>query len=261
MSANRPHLPTFVLALSLALPVPIFAAAPWGYHGELGPEHWGSLDPSYALCSEGQEQSPIDLPTDDLPGNCSAASLSFSYRSHVLDLLHTGESIKATPRGTPSSITLAGQRYNLIQFHWHTPSEHAVNGVRTPIEMHFVHQNASGQLAVVGVFIRQGSYNAAMNPIFSHLPHETGLTYTTATVNLAALLPSNRTTRWDYPGSLTTPDCRQGVRWTVLAQSIQMSASQIAAFVSLFSGAEFPEGNSRPLQNVNVRPICDVGID
>ena len=234
------------------------AEAAWGYHGEIGPEHWGSLDPAYALCDTGLEQSPINLEEEN--GGCAPFALSFSYRSHIFDLLHTGETVKATPRGTPSSITLAGQRYNLIQIHWHTPSEHAIESERRPIEMHFVHQNANGQLAVVGVMINRGNRNAAMDGIFSRLPQTAGGTRVTASINAASMLPSNRTTRWSYNGSLTTPACGQGVRWTVLRSPIQMSAAQIAAFTALFSGADFPEGNSRPVQPRNNRAVCTSGI-
>lgn len=252
----------FVLTTWVLGGVAAGAAEPeWGYHGEIGPEHWGDLSRSFALCKRGQEQTPIDLSSEGGNAGCVPANVTFAYRNSSLTLFNNGETIRATPGGTPSTIRYAGERFDLIQFHWHTPSEHSVDGERTPIEMHFVHRNADGLLAVVGVFIVEGARNPALAPIFSRLPEEAGETTSVPSLSLDALLPADRTARWNYPGSLTTPGCNQGVRWTVLAEPIAMSATQVAAFTEIFSGAEFPEGNSRPVQPLFGRPVCTAGLE
>ena len=41
--------------------------------------------------------------------------------------------------------------YYLLQFHAHAASEHSVGGAQSELEVHFVHQAADGEYAVVGV--------------------------------------------------------------------------------------------------------------
>ena len=127
-----------------------------------------------------------------------------------------------------STMTLDGDEYELLQFHFHTPSEHAVEGELLGAELHFVHRKVGteGDLAVVGVFIEEGAENEALASVLANAPEEEGEVETGETVDANALLPESSTT-YRYPGSLTTPPCSQGVKWNVLAQPIEMSAEQI----------------------------------
>jgi len=100
-------------------------AAHWTYEGEEGPAHWGELDPTYALCSTGKEQSPVDIVA---PTHADLADLAVSYRPispmRIVDNGHTIQ-VNVDPG---SSITLDGVRYGLAQFHFHAPSEHLIAG-------------------------------------------------------------------------------------------------------------------------------------
>lgn len=221
--------------------------AHWGYEGELGPDAWATLDSDYALCATGRQQSPIDLPGEPEP---TLADVTFDYRESAVRLRNNGHTIQVD-YDDGSRIEIDGQPYELIQFHFHAPSEHTLAADGYPIELHLVHQSAADErLAVVGVLVEEGAENAALAPVWSHLPpQETEEVIATGTtVSAADLLPAERTL-YRYRGSLTTPGCYEDVVWSVMSTPIQMSASQITAFTDIFSG------NNRPPQ-----PLLDQDV-
>lgn len=251
-----PILVTTLLLSSFALLHPASAqdatATPapphWTYEGEEGPEHWGDLDPSYAACSTGRAQSPIDI-VDAQP--VKLTDIQFDYQPSALNEFNNGHTIQVN-YDAGSSITYNEDTYQLIQFHFHHESEHTLNGKHFPMELHLVHRDAAGNLAVVGVVLEEGSAdNDAFAAIFGNLPSEKGTPEPTElTVDAAKLLPTDHhyTT---YSGSLTTPPCTQGVRWLVLDTPVQVSAQQIEAFAALF------ESNARPVQPLDNRDLLD----
>lgn len=217
----------------------------WGYEGAHGPEHWGSLDPGFAVCSDGREQSPIDL-TGAEPGDLS--EIVFEYAPSPISILNNGHTIQVNYE-SGSGIVLDGTRYELAQFHFHHRSEHTVDGSGFPLEMHLVHASADGALAVVGVFLEEGGANEALAPVWRGLPAEAGpAAVIEGMVDAAALLPEQRTT-WRYPGSLTTPPCSEGVAWQVMTHPVTASREQIEAFSALFPV------NNRPVQPLNGRRL------
>lgn len=216
----------------------------WGYAGEIGPEHWGSLADDFSTCGSGQSQSPIDLPGE---GTTELADLSFEYTSSALRVINNGHTIQSNI-DPGSFLVIDGERYQLLQFHFHAGSEHTVAGEQYPFEVHLVHQNEAGQLAVVGVFFEVGEENAALTPIWEAIPttvgeenHVDGVTH-----EASALLPTART-GWSYSGSLTTPPCSEGVSWSVMSEPLQISQEQLDAFRALH------DGNFRPVQPLNER--------
>lgn len=218
--------------------------AEWGYEGEHGPEHWGELSPEYATCSQGREQSPIDIP-EWAPLN--QPDIQFVYEPTNLTIVNNGHAIKVE-YDQGSFMTFEGKQYNLLQFHFHAPSEHTVQGQFFPIEAHFVHQSEDGEYAVVGVFIEQGAENAAYQPVWEHLPADVGEPQTIegVSVNALDLLPADWS-YYRYDGSFTTPPCTEGVKWVVMATPVEMSAEQIAAFTAIY------DHNNRPVQPLNDR--------
>ena len=204
------------------------------------------------------QQSPIDIRGDDLQvvTTKSVPSLSFHYGTHAtVDLENTGSpneeaTVRANVTSGDAEVRVGDRPYRLVQFHWHTPAEHEVDEQRYPMEMHLVHSAADGSTLVIGVFLRAGSTNATLAPIFSRLPKSSGTHATVANVNLAALIPPHSESA-RYTGSLTTPPFTEGVRWVVIAPPVAVSREQIAAFSALF-----PEGNSRTVQAVNGRRVA-----
>ncbi|MDE2928764.1 MAG: carbonic anhydrase family protein [Acidobacteriota bacterium] len=220
----------------------------WGYEPHNGPAHWGTLDPAFSVCAMGEEQSPIDLTADR---NADPMAIEFEYRRTRIAVENNGHTIQVNP--DPGSATvLSGVRFELLQFHFHHASEHTVDGIQFPLEMHLVHQNDGGSLAVVGILFQEGPANEALAPVWANFPTEpTASHVVSGELDLAALLPATRTT-WRYRGSLTTPPCTEGVNWTVLTEPLTMSPEQIAAF-----GAVYPN-NFRTVQPLGKR-VLDCG--
>lgn len=221
------------------------AAAAWGYGPDDGPAVWGRLDAAFRACAVGREQSPIDLTGGR---RADLTPIDFDYRRTRAAIENTGRTIQATP-GPGSGMVLDGVRYALQQFHFHHRSEHTVDGVRMPLEMHLVHRSGRGALAVVGVLFAEGPANAALAPVWARMPPECGASSAApAPLDLAALLPAGRTT-WRYRGSLTTPPCAEGVAWVVLVDPLTLSAAQIEAFAAIHPN------NCRPVQPLGRRVL------
>lgn len=215
----------------------------WSYEGETGPEHWGSLSPEYESCEAGQAQSPIDIATGEREGD-DLASLELAYGGSDLTLEDTGHGYNATP-GTEQTLTIGDQTYRLLQFHAHSPSEHTIDGQSFPMEVHFVHQNDAGELAVVGVMAEEGEQpHEGYSDIVDAL---SGDGQTVTVDDVSSLLPSERA-YYTYSGSLTTPPCTEGVRWIVLEEPITMSAEQLSAW-------QTHGETNRPVVPVNEREV------
>ncbi len=228
---------------------PAHKGAPhYAYGGAEGPAHWGSLSPAWTACDTGRSQSPIDLvraTREELP------PLRFAYTAGPLDLTNNGHTVQATMRGR-GSLSIGGQTWSLLQYHFHTPAEHEVGGRRPPLELHLVHLADQG-VAVVGVFIEPGAHNKALEPIAANLPATPGQTIRASdSHDPASLLPpgwERGLGSWRYAGSLTTPPCTEGVRWQVLREPIRASPEQIERFRRVL------HDNSRPVQPLNGRVI------
>lgn len=223
-----------------------YAADPvhWTYDGEEGPEHWGDLSPDYALCSAGQEQSPVDIPAN-APVN--QPNLTYNYKDSAVNIFNNGHTVQVA-YDPGSTLMVGGQQYELVQFHFHAHSEHTSAGASYPMELHLVHRNAENKLAVVGVWMESGQANAAFDSVLNNLPATVGDPQAVpgATVNAGQLLPSERT-YVRYNGSLTTPPCAESVTWLMHNQPVAVSDAQLASFTSLF------DHDFRPTQPMNGR--------
>jgi carbonic anhydrase len=219
--------------------------AHWSYAGPDGPEHWGMLSSDYAVCASGRMQSPIDIAD---PFAATPPTLVFDYKPSPLAILNNGHTVQVN-YASGSTLTVEGEVYELLQFHFHAPSEHAIRGARAPMEVHFVHKNAAGALAVVGVMMQAGGASDPLAPVFANMPAAAGpeAAIDGATVDAATMLPPDAGAYFHYKGSLTTPPCSEGVHWFVLANAIQVSADQIGTFEPISAP------NARPLQELNNR--------
>jgi carbonic anhydrase len=230
------------------------AAPHWEYEGEAGPSAWGGLSPDFAACAAGQHQSPIDLAaaspaTPEQRTAFPSAEVEIRPSTPLADAVHNGHTIQIDlPKG--DTLTLGAVPFELVQFHFHAPSEHTVAGSHFPMEIHFVHRSAEGKLAVVGVLVAEGAANSAFERIETALPKSEGGTSQLEGVAMTVgdLLPGSHAMQ-RYDGSLTTPPCSEQVSWLVMTTPIELSAAQIATVSSAL-----PD-NSRPVQPLNGRAV------
>jgi len=227
----------------------------WTYSGEDGPGHWASLSPVYAACGQGHSQSPVDFGVSVIHGKVNmeldykTTSLNIAHNEMVDDIVDNGHTIQITAQ--PGSVLKLGDKvYHLKQLHFHTPSEHTLDGKHLPMEMHMVHQSDDGKLAVLGVLIEEGTANKNIEKIIPYLPNAPGESKHLADVHIELNLqiPANREA-YHYTGSLTTPPCSENVEWLVLREKLKFSAEQIKAFSSRM------HNNSRPVQPLYGRKI------
>jgi carbonic anhydrase len=227
--------------------VPSAHGVHWTYGGDAGPAHWGSLDSSFAACGNGARQSPIDLANAapaDLP------NIVFHYQPSNLRVVNNGHTVQVN-YDPGSFIEVGGKRYDLQQFHFHAPSEHAVNGASLAAEMHLVHIAADGQPGVVAILLAHGEENPALKEVWNALPKAPGPEVAPGTrVNAAAMLPQDPGT-FRYIGSLTTPPCTEGVAWLVMTRPMPIGMTQVDAFRNIF------EPNNRPLQRTAGRELVE----
>lgn len=219
----------------------------WSYTGNTGPEHWGDLAAEYRVCGLGMEQSPINLAggMEGEPG-----SLEIDYRPIEIEVTNNGHTIQANT-GAGCKLKLSGKTYDLLQFHFHHPSEHLLDGKAFDMEVHFVHKAEDGALAVLGVFFAPGARNSNLAQVFDQMPASKGEKVSVGrNLNPQVFIPDDRSF-FRYMGSLTTPPCLEGLTWTVFRNPITASADQVQAFASLFPN------NARPAQPVNRRFLIE----
>ena len=222
--------------------------AHWDYAGGsagAGPDQWGALRPEFSKCSTGSRQSPIDI-RDGI--KVDLEPVAFDYKPSVFRVVDNGHTVQVNV-GPGNSIDVAGRRYDLVQFHFHRPSEERVNGKQFDMVAHLVHRDIDGRLAVVAVLLERGPAHPLVQSVWNNLPLEKGDEIAArATLDLNTLLPTERS-YFTYMGSLTTPPCSEGVLWMVMKAPMLISADQINIFARLYPM------NARPIQPASGRLI------
>jgi carbonic anhydrase len=220
----------------------------WSYSGKESPSHWAELDAQYRLCAAGKRQSPINIHTNAVYRS-ELSPLEFDYRPSPLHIIDNGHTIQAD-YGHGSSLLVGGHRYQLVQIHFHHPSEEEIDGKRFDMVAHLVHRDAAGKLAVVAVLLKVGHENPLLGSLWSHLPKAGDHSEASPTIDIDArqLIPADHG-YFTFTGSLTTPPCSEGVRWLVLKTPMEISDAQLAVFAG-----RYPD-DARPIQRLNGRHI------
>ncbi len=217
----------------------------WAYNGPAGPQTWGGLKPEFALCANGQRQSPIDirggLAVDLEP-------VKFDYQATRFGVIDNGHTVQVNvPPG--NNIEVGGRRFELKQFHFHRPSEERIDGRQFEMSLHLVHADENGRLAVVAVLFDKGQAHAVLQRVWNNLPLERNdEAQARATLDATELLPADRR-YFTYMGSLTTPPCSEGVQWVVMRQPVTAAVEQIELFARIYPM------NARPIQAASGRRI------
>lgn len=194
----------------------------WEYTNAERPENWSQLGTDFGTCDAGMMQSPIDLSEANATGEVQLAA-DYGMTEGTLRLGTFKIQIDA-PLGQGM---ISGDRlFNLIQVHFHTPSEHAIDGERYPLTAHFVHATRDGTLGVLGVMFEEGDQNIGLQTIIDAMPSGDGANIS---IDLGEMVPDELAV-WRYMGSLTTPPCSENVNWHVVEDTVEASTLQIAAF-------------------------------
>jgi carbonic anhydrase len=265
-------------------PVPIAFSQPapqpaWNQDPDspIGPPHWADI--GYPICGSGMRQSPINIDTQAVRPQPGPA-LQLGYQESPLGIENLGHTIEIElPSGASNALQIGSDNYQLVQYHFHAPSEHSIDGRLADVEAHLVHTTASGATAVVGVLYNiGGSPNPLLDTILRSAPSTAGDEVEAGEANPAELfaglagaqrvpvqLPSSGVTEpatiesfYFYDGSLTTPGCSEGVRWFVLSDIGQVSSTAVDTFhnvIALFPDNEGYPNNTRPVQPLNGRVI------
>ena len=218
----------------------------WSYDGEGGPANWGVLKPEWQLCGSGERQSPIDIREGI---KVELEPIRFDYKPTQFRIVDNGHTVQVNV-GPGSSLQVMGRYYDLVQFHFHRPSEERINGKGFEMVAHLVHKDLDGRLAVVAVLLERGQLHPLVQTLWNNLPLEKNVDYSPegVAIDLNDLLPKDRN-YYTYMGSLTTPPCSEGVLWMVMKQPQQLSSEQIAIFARMYPM------NARPIQSVRGRMI------
>jgi carbonic anhydrase len=218
---------------------------PWTYEGA---GHWSDLDPLYAACS-GKEQSPIDIRNAE---RAHLPALQFQSKTGPLKyVINNRYTIRVNYHPDNGNFLVVGnERYELVQFHFHHPSEEYVEGKSHEMEVHLMYKATDGKVAGVTVFVVPGAANPIVQQLWRHMPISEGRQAVAGVeINPAGLLPSELGGYYTYMGSLTAPPCTEGVTWFVLKTPIELSREQVDAFAKLY-----PD-DARPLQPLNGRRV------
>ena len=221
----------------------------WSYDGPIGPAHWGDLDPDYAACKEGREQSPIDIQDAKVS---KLPTIRFEYKSGPIKIINNGYTavrVNYAP-GNGNFLIVGDKRYELTQFHFHRPSEEYIHGLPSDMEIHLMHVDSDGKVAAVAVLLKAGGANATIQQLWQYMPMVVGDEHEIpdVEVNPAGLLPKDMS-YYTYMGSQTAPPCTEGVIWFVLKTPVEVSADEVDAFARLYPH------DVRPIQPLNGRVV------
>ncbi len=219
----------------------------WGYiDDEHGPENWKNLCDDYSACG-GKAQSPIDIKTNIVVTEKKLKLPIIDFHTTKVNIVNNGHTIQFNvDKG--NKVNLNGKDYQLLQFHYHSLSEHTVDGNHFPIEVHFVTKHADNDYAVLGVFFKEGSKNSLFARYLDKFPVKKGNFSNDDSIDLSLLLPKDKG-YYHYNGSLTTPPCSEVVNWYILKEPVSASKEQIDKFSKIL------HNNYRPVQQINKRKI------
>ncbi|KAM3307494.1 bifunctional monodehydroascorbate reductase and carbonic anhydrase nectarin-3 [Capsicum chacoense] len=221
-----------------------------------GPGNWSNIHPDWIKCNTGKMQSPIDFPNKKVEVVSNLGILQKFYKPSNATLLNRGHDIMVRWDGDAGFLKINETQYKLQQVHWHTPSEHTINGKRFDMEAHLVHASSDGKTAVIGILYTIGLLpdilQTKLEKDLIALADKEGAERAIGIVD-PNIIKLDGTTYYRYIGSLTTPPCTEGVVWTIDGKVNSATSGQIKLLQNAVVNGF--ESNARPFQPSNGRPI------
>ena len=251
MTTSTRCIATLALVAAIAGASPVLAEGEhhWSYSGDTGPGKWASMEHEFTACGIGRTQSPIDIRDSEVK-TAALPAIAFDYKPSELRIVDNGHTVQVD-YAPGSFITVDGKRYELVQFHFHKPSEEKINGRSAAMVAHLVHKGADGHLAVVAVLLKPGQANKLVDTLWKNIPRDKEKPTAVNGVRIDAndLLPADKAGYYTFTGSLTTPPCSEGVTWFVMKTPTSISNAEVTRFAQVYPM------NARPTQPVNGREI------
>ncbi|MDP1596710.1 MAG: carbonic anhydrase family protein [Methylotenera sp.] len=227
---------------------PVAHTANWTYEGKEGPENWGKLKPEFVTCNTGRNQSPINI--EDTV-DASMKPLKLLQKFPVKDIVNNGHTVQANFK-IGNILAIDNMSFQLKHVQFRAPSENTIKGKSFPLEAHFVHADAKGNLSIIAVMFKEGKSNIGLEKLWKQIPSDIDKPVNLKSRVLASeMVPANQD-YYRFSGSLTTPPCSEGVRWLLIKTPMTASNSQIEAFKSVLK-----HPNNRPVQPLNGRVIIE----
>ncbi|KDP44024.1 hypothetical protein JCGZ_05491 [Jatropha curcas] len=224
-------------------------------NSETGPERWGELHPEWSTCSNGTMQSPIDLLNERVEVVSHLGKLKRSYKPSNATLKNRGHDMMLEWENGAGTIEINGTEYVLRQCHWHSPSEHTIDGGRFALELHMVHESQDGKVAVVGIMYIIGRPDSFLSSLTEKLREVSGTEEEETVVGIVNPKDIKIGSRkyYRYIGSLTVPPCTENVVWTISRKVRTVTKEQVELLrVAVHDEADT---NARPLQPTNGRSV------
>ncbi|KAL3536106.1 hypothetical protein ACH5RR_004567 [Cinchona calisaya] len=233
---------------------------PFSYMGATGPGKWGSLNPAFSECSKGKSQSPIDIPKGKVVLDKNLKPLKRQYSYINATLVNNGFNVGLRCGENSNLLISNGKTYKFRQMHWHSPSEHRIDGVRYHAELHLVHIADDGSIAVIAILYHLGHPDPLIAKIQNKLNQLADKKFAVEEGDQVALgtfsmhqLKKNTRKYYRYSGSLTTPPCNETVSWYILGKVRSLSREQLQALKAPLGWAY--KNNARPAQPLNGRLV------
>lgn len=218
-----------------------------------GPKKWGTIKPEWEVCNNGKMQSPIDMINERVKVLPSLGALEIKYKASLAAVTNRGHDIAVEWEGDAGGVKINGINYKLVNIHWHSPSEHTVNGTSYAMEGHMVHKSADSGIAVIGILYKIGRPDPFIAKFLPAIKAATENGTSVGKVHPKGIKFNKRSEYYRYIGSLTTPPCTEGVIWTLVKKVRTVSHSQLHALREAVHDGY--ETNARPVQNINGRII------
>ncbi|HSH85781.1 MAG TPA: carbonic anhydrase family protein [Methylophilus sp.] len=220
----------------------------WAYSGTRGPDKWGSLNPDFAVCNAGSQQSPINV------GSTITAALKPIKRLQKFPLKNIAlkDHSLVLDAGSGNMMVLDQKPYQLKYISVHAPSEHQIKEKSYAAELQMVHEDKAGHRVIIAVMLEEGTANSTLETLISSIPKEKGQSKSLAIrVTPAELMPT-KPAYYRYTGSLTAPPCTEGVQWIIMKEALKISKAQLTSLQQAIG-----EPNLRPIQDSQGRMILE----